>query len=146
MNHLEMSKLLSFIAELDGRQFTAETVNAWVEVLGKYTVEECFTAVKDHHDTSAEFLKPGHIALKVKTARRERLNQLSGPVDVNVLDDHRGPDATVRQFGEYKQVRQEVSDAVASGIMSRATYQEYVNGEVPWNVFKQGLNQRRLES
>lgn len=146
MNNHEMSQLLSYIAELDGRQITPTTVQVWADVLGKdYTLAEMREAVRQHFTESTEFLKPGHLVAQVRRVRRERLNQLSGPVQVNDADDHRGPDATMREFGEYKRVRQEVSDSVATGQMSRATYQEYVNGRVPWDEFKQGLDRRRLE-
>lgn len=146
MNNHEMSQLLSYIAELDGRQITPTTVQVWTDVLGDdYSLTEMREAVRQHFTESTEFLKPGHLVAQVRRVRRERLNRLPTGVRTAIVDDPRGPNGTVRDFAEYKRVHRDVADTYASGLMSIATYQEYVNGRIPWDEFKQGLDRRRLE-
>lgn len=147
MNNREMSQLLSYIAELDGRQITPTTVQVWNDVLGDdYSLAEMREAVRQHFTESTEFLKPGHLVAQVRRVRRERLNRLPMGVRTALVDDPRGPNGTARDFAEYRRVHREVADTFASGLMSIATYQEYVDGNVPWDEFKQGLDRRRLEA
>lgn len=142
MNNHEVSQLLAYIAELDGRQFTPTTVQVWADVLGdEYTLAEMRAAVKDHFVNSTEFLKPGHLVARVRTARRRRLTEaVSGEVHVNPLDDPRGPDATVREFEAYKRNRREVRRAAETGALSREQYRDYLDGQVPWAEFRDRLS------
>lgn len=144
MNRLEASQMLVYVSEIDGRHVTDEGVSVWLDLLGDYEFDEVRAAVIRHSKESPDFLKPAHVVQLAKTARKERLNQIAG-VHVNVLDDHRGPDATKREFDEFKRVLGEVKSAVGSGRMGRAQYQEYWTGNVPWDDFKVQLGNRALE-
>lgn len=141
MNLTETAKLLTFIAELDYRRFTEDTVNAWHEVLGKYAYEDCREAVKIHNDTSREFLKPGSIGGIIKANRRRRLN---GVMEITVadVDDMRGSESAPDGHARFKRTVREVREAIANGTLSRAEYQAYQRGRVPWEQFRQALGQR----
>ena len=147
MNNREMSQLLAYIAELDGRQITPATVQVWTDVLGEdYTLSEMREAARSHFTESTEFLKPGHLVAQVRRVRRERLNKITGSVRVADVDDPRGPNASAADFACHKRVVSEVKDTFARGLMGLATSQEYVDGSVPWDEFKQGIDRRRLEA
>ena len=45
MNKVEMGKVLSFCAALDGQQVTESKVLMWLEMLGRFTYEECRAAI-----------------------------------------------------------------------------------------------------
>lgn len=145
MNRFETAQMLSYVSEIDGRRVTDEAVNVWMDLLGSFEFEEVRQAVIRHSTESTEFLKPAHVVKLVKTARRERLKQVTNEIRVSNADDRRGPDAPAEIFAEFRRVRGEVSNAIATGLMGTASYQEYANGTVPWDDFKQGLDRRRLE-
>lgn len=139
MNLTETAKLLTFIAELDYRRFTEDTVTAWHEVLGKYAYEDCREAAKIHNDTSGDFLKPGHIGGIIKANRRRRLNSVM-EIAVSDVDDLRG--SNVDGHERYKRTVREVREAIANGSLSRSDYQAYRRGRVPWESFRQALGPR----
>lgn len=139
MTLVECAKLLAFIAELDYRKFTEATVEAWHEVLGRYELAECKAAVVDHYNTAEpDFLKPNHLVSRMRVRRNERLANLPR-LEVNPVDDHRGPDATKADFANYRSIRSEMADAAGVGLLTRDRYNEYVSGSVPWDEFKMSL-------
>lgn len=141
MNLTETAKLLTFIAELDYRRFTEDTVTAWHEVLGKYDYQDCREAVKIHNDTSGDFLKPGHVGGLIKANRRRRLNGVM-EISVSDVDDRRGSESTPDGHARYKREVREVREAIASGKLSRDEYHAYRRGNIPWSEFKESLGPR----
>lgn len=141
MNLTETGKLLTFIAELDYRRFTEETVVAWHEVLGRYDYEDCREAARAHNESSSEFLKPGHLGKIIKANRARRLNGITD-VLVASVDDMRGLESTVEQYREYQDITREIRESIASGKLSRQDYQIYKRGETPWSEFKKSLGPR----
>lgn len=141
MNLTETAKLLTFIAELDYRRFTDETVVAWHEVLGKYDYEDCREAVRIHNDTSGDFLKPGHIGKIIQANRKRRLSNATVNQVANI-DDRRGLDSTVDDHDDYKRVRAEIRESIANGTLSLAAYQRYWTHDTPWDEFKRTLGPR----
>ncbi|TNM55901.1 hypothetical protein [Brevibacterium sediminis] len=140
MNLKETAQLLTFIAELDYRRFTEETVTAWHEVLGKYAYVDCREAAKIHNDTSGDFLKPGHIGAIIRTNRRRRLNSVM-EISVSDVDDTRSSGG-LDGFEQYRRTVREVREAIANGSLSRSDYQAYRRGRVPWDSFRRALGPR----
>ena len=88
MNKLEVAKLLTAAAAIDNRKFQDETVEAWHVVLEGYGYADCAAAVRQHFETSDEYLMPVHVArgaMRVR-AMRERALRVSRPqVAANVI-------------------------------------------------------------
>lgn len=143
MTLVECSLLLAFIAELDYRKFTDATVEAWHEVLGRYGLDEAKAAVVRHYnEDEPDFLKPNHITSQIKSVRRKRLAGVTR-VEVADVDDPRGPNASRSDFDAYQVNRERVREAIESGQVTRAEYQMYLAGSVPWSEFSAGLSQPR---
>jgi len=146
MNLVETNDLLAFIAELDYRRFTEETVAAWWQVLGKYELHECREAVVAHYDTTEpEFLKPNHITTQIRLKRRRRMGEVTR-FELNPVDDHRGPGAPKQAFEDFQNALADVKDAVGRGEVSRSQYQAYLAGRTPWREFVVGLRRGQIES
>lgn len=144
MNRFETTQMLAYVSEIDGRHVTEEGVSVWLDLLAGFEFEEVRAAVIRHSTESPDFLKPAHVVKLVKTARKERLNQIPD-VYVNVLDDGRGPDQPKAVFDEFKRVHGEVKTSLASGRMGREQYNDYLHGRLPWDEFKSQLGSRALE-
>lgn len=121
MNKQETAQLLTYLAELDGRKVTPATVEAWWDVLGNLPIDDCRQAVIDHNRASTDFLKPGHIASKVKDYRRRRFMDagIEGMPQITAADED-SPDMG-------KTARAEIVDAVSDGRLDRDGYRRYLN-------------------
>lgn len=140
MNRFETAQMLSYVSEIDGRRVTEEAVNVWLDLLGGFEFGEVREAVIKHSTESTEFLKPAHVVKLVKTARRERLNRVvARDVQVNALDDPRGPNASAAEFDQYSANRRAVSEAIATGRISREQYNDYLSGSTPWAEYRSSV-------
>ncbi len=61
MNKTEMAQLLTIASAIDNRKLSPEAVEAWHMVIGDIDIEVAVEAVKQHFDTSTEYLIPNHI-------------------------------------------------------------------------------------
>ena len=146
VNLVETNDLLAFIAELDYRRFTDETVAAWWKVLGKYGYQECVEAVVAHYDTTEpEFLKPNHISTQIRLKRRKRMAEITR-FELNPVDDRRGPGAPRSAFDEYQATIEDVQKAIGTGEITREQYQAYLAGRTPWVEFIVGLKGTQIEA
>jgi hypothetical protein len=78
VNRTEMAQLLALVSTLDNREVVPTTVEAWMGVLGDLQLRDCEAAVRQHFQTSAEYLMPVHvrsIAERVAFERADRQRQ-----------------------------------------------------------------------
>lgn len=73
MNKTETAALLAYAAARDNRKEDRAAVEAWFEDLGDLPFEDCKTAVRQHFQTSDDYLMPVHIRSIVQAIRGERV-------------------------------------------------------------------------
>lgn len=61
MNKTEMAQLLTIASAIDNRKLSPEAVEAWHMVIGDIDYEVAVEAVRQHFDSSTEYLIPNHI-------------------------------------------------------------------------------------
>lgn len=82
MNASEIGQLLAFAALYDNRKVGDADVVAWLEAIGDLPYADARTAVAGHYGSeSTDRLMPGHVRIRVKAMRRERLerNPIAAP-------------------------------------------------------------------
>jgi len=82
VNITETSRLLTYVAAVDGRRVDDATVIAWHDILGDLQMADCQQAVRRHFAGSKDWLMPAHVrelAIKVRDDRRPKHEALSLP-------------------------------------------------------------------
>lgn len=116
MTPQETAKLLTYVGELDNRQITKQTVQAWHDVLGRYSLKQCIEAVSKHFHDSTDWLMPAHVAGLIRRVRDERFM---------ALPDASLSDADLRGNGDYREAMRELRAAVGDGVLTPEGYRAY---------------------
>lgn len=119
----EMKSLLRQIIATDGRRTSADMPAAWHRILGEYSYLDCQQAVEEHYRESTEWLTPGHIVKRVRAIRKKRLDSVGSWIEPNSGD---------MRLEDYSGVTRQLTEAIASGRMSKTEYEAYRNSRVPF--------------
>lgn len=92
MNKTETAALLLYAAGRDNRKEDRAAVEAWYEDLGDLPFEDCKAAVRQHFQTSTDYLMPAHIRSIVRAIRTERVRAAGDitnriPASIEAIED-----------------------------------------------------------
>jgi hypothetical protein len=130
MNATEAGQLLAFAALYDNRKVSDPDVVAWLQAIGDLPYEDARAAVAGHYGESAERIMPGHIRIRVKAMRADRLARTPLPAPPAELADDPGRyneliRANVRRIADAKNVRR----ALAAGPLPGDPPQEWLDAK-----------------
>lgn len=88
MNATEVSDLLAFAALYDNRKAAEPDIMAWLRAIGDLPYADSEAAVAAHYGETPERIMPGHIRIRVKAMRAERLARAILPPPPDDMADH----------------------------------------------------------
>ena len=127
----ETSRLLQQAGVIDHRRPDDVTLLAWHELLAPYSLRDCLDALRAHRTESTEYLQPAHIINRVRAVQRRRL--LAVPAEAN-------PDVEA----DYPAACRALARAIRDGVLSRADYEAYLDGQQPAEVVIRRARQRAV--
>lgn len=142
MNLEETGALLAKAAGYDNRTIGQGNVLAWHEALGDLRIDDCLTAVAQHHRTSTEYLMPAHVRRLAEEVRRERQDrelENERRLELAAYAEHAGPltDRSQELQDFMHEARYALPDGDIEALHPRreywrrehTAYQRQVNGE-----------------
>jgi hypothetical protein len=84
----EVAVFLAKVSAIDNRRVTAQTADAWAEILDpRITMADAWQAARDHFATKGgDYLMPGHINERTKQMRNARLAAMKTPEPPDTID------------------------------------------------------------
>jgi hypothetical protein len=104
----EVAAFLAKVSAVDNRKLSAQTVDAWTEILHeRISITDAWQAARDHFATRAgEYLMPGHINDRVAQIRKARLDVMRTPEPPDTID----PDDIPAQLAWTRAYRAAIGD------------------------------------
>lgn len=130
----EAGELLALISAYDNRNTSEEVSAAWYDLLAPYTLHEAKHAAKKHFHESTDYLMPAHIVRIIKAERRARLAKVE-----TIVTSRADMTDTATELTATKAL----SKAIASGELTPEQYENYRQGNTPWNAYRRGLRELR---
>lgn len=85
MNKTEMAQVLTIASAIDNRKLSPEAVEAWFMVIGDIDYDVAVEAVKQHFDSSTDYLIPNHIrVLATKIVKMREASERRARLDAHL--------------------------------------------------------------